>query len=136
QNIELDDVLAVLGVTGTELLIEAADAIEARDPRRALLVVARLAEAGRDPGAFIRDLETHARNLLVVQTLGGEVPPEIALTPDEDARLAEQAERTPRSDVIRLLDLIAAALEAVKAGADARTQVELALVKAAAPQDD
>jgi DNA polymerase-3 subunit gamma/tau len=135
-NVALEDVLAVLGVTGTELLIEAADAIEARDPRRALLVVARLTESGRDPGAFIRDLEAHARNLLVVQTLGGDVPPEIALTPDEDARLAEQAQRVARSDVIRLLDLIAAALDAVKNGADARTQVELALVKAAAPQDD
>jgi DNA polymerase III subunit gamma/tau len=135
-NLALEDVLAVLGVTGSELLIEAADAIEARDPRRALLVVARLTESGRDPGAFIRDLEAHARNLLVVRTLGGDVPPEIALTPDEDARLAEQAQRVGRSDVIRLLDLIAAALEAVKAGADARTQVELALVKAAAPQDD
>jgi DNA polymerase-3 subunit gamma/tau len=135
-NVELEDILAVLGVTGTELLTEAADAIEARDPRRALLVIARLAESGRDPGAFLRDLEGHARNLLVVQTLGGEVPAEIALTPDEDARLAEQAQRVPRADVIRLLDLIAAALDAVKNGADARTQVELALVKAAAPQDD
>ena len=135
-NVALEDVLAVLGVTGPELLVEAADAIANRDPRAALLVVARLAEAGRDPGSFIRDLESHARNLLVVRTLGGDVPPEISLTADEDARLADQAERTPRSDVIRLLDLIAAALEAVKAGADARTQVELALVKAAAPQDD
>ena len=135
-NVALEDVLAVLGVTGPELLVEAADAIANRDPRAALLVVSRLAEAGRDPGSFIRDLESHARNLLVVQTLGGDVPPEISLTPDEDARLADQAQRTPRSDVIRLLDLIAAALEAVKAGADARTQVELALVKAAAPQDD
>jgi DNA polymerase-3 subunit gamma/tau len=136
STVSLEDVLAVLGVTGPELLVEAADAIAGRDPRRALLVVARLAEAGRDPGAFIRDLEGHARNLLVVQTLGGEVPAEIAFTADEDARLVEQAQRTARSDVIRLLDLIAAALEAVKAGADARTQVELALVKAAAPQDD
>jgi DNA polymerase-3 subunit gamma/tau len=37
---------------------------------------------------------------------------------------------------VRLLDLIAAALEALKAGADGRTQLELALVKAAAPAVD
>ena len=37
------------------------------------------------------------------------------------------------ADVVRLLDLIAAALRAMKDGADARTQLELALVKAAEP---
>jgi DNA polymerase-3 subunit gamma/tau len=135
-TISVEDVLAVLGVTGPELLLEAADAVAQRNPQKALFVVSRLAESGRDPGTFLRDLEGHARNLLVVQTLGGEVPAEISLTPDEDARLAEQAEHVARADVIRLLDLIAAALAAVKDGGDARTQVELALVKAAAPQDD
>ena len=39
----------------------------------------------------------------------------------------------PAADVVRLLDLIAAALRAMKDGADARTQLELALVKAADP---
>src|SRR3712207_7024807 len=48
-----------------------------------------------------RDLEAHARDLLVVGTLG-EVPAEIAMTPDRDARLAEQAAAVPRRDVIRL----------------------------------
>jgi DNA polymerase III subunit gamma/tau len=37
---------------------------------------------------------------------------------------------------VRLLDLLGAALRAVKDGADARTQLELALVKAAAPEVD
>ena len=37
---------------------------------------------------------------------------------------------------MRLLDLLAAAAEAVKAGGDARTQVELALLKAAKPEVD
>jgi hypothetical protein len=35
-----------------------------------------------------------------------------------------------------VLDLLAAALEALKAGADARTQLELALLKAASPEAD
>src|SRR3712207_839638 len=82
-----------------------------------------------------RDLEAHARDLLVVETLD-EVPAEIAMTPDRDARLAEQAARVPRRDVVRLLDNLADALEGIKAGAEARIQLELALVKAAQPAVD
>jgi DNA polymerase-3 subunit gamma/tau len=58
------------------------------------------------------------------------------MTPDRDARLAEQAQRVARVDVVRLLELLADALGAIKDGAEARTQLELALVKAAAPEVD
>ena len=58
------------------------------------------------------------------------------MTPDHDARLAEQAGRVTPADVVRLLDLLAAAMKAVRDGADARTQLELALVKAASPEVD
>jgi DNA polymerase-3 subunit gamma/tau len=135
RSIALDDVLAVLGVADADLLFECLDAVAAADSRRALLAAAKLSESGRDPAAFLRDLEGHARDLMVVGTLG-EVPAELAMTPDRDARLAEQAARVPRGDAIRLLELIAAAIEAIKAGAEARTQLELALVKAAAPRVD
>jgi DNA polymerase III subunit gamma/tau len=86
-------------------------------------------------GGFMRDLEAHARELLVVHTLGS-VPAEIAITPDRDQRLAEQAARVTDADVVRLLDLLATAMKSVKDGADARTQLELALTKAASPEVD
>ena len=53
--------------------------------------VAGAVDGGHDPAAFIRELEAHARELLVVQMLGGEVPPELSLTPERDERLAAQA---------------------------------------------
>jgi len=134
-TIVLEDVLAVLGVADADLLFGALDAVAGNDPRAALLCAARLADSGRDVSQFLRDLETHARELLLVQTLGG-VPAELAVTPDRDARLAEQASRVRGADATRVLDLLAAAMRAVKDGADARTQLELALVKAAAPEVD
>jgi DNA polymerase-3 subunit gamma/tau len=72
---------------------------------------------------------------MVVQALG-EVPAELRVTPEQDERLAAQAEAVAPADVVRLLDMIAAALRALKDGADARTQLELALVKAAEPSHD
>jgi DNA polymerase III subunit gamma/tau len=134
-KIALDDVLAVLGVADAELLFEAADAVAEGDPPRALRAVQRLADSGRDAGQFFDDLEEHARSLLVVQTLG-EVPAELRVTPEQDERLAEQAQRVGTAQVVRLLDLLAEGMDARKAGSDSRTQLELALVKAAAPDLD
>jgi DNA polymerase-3 subunit gamma/tau len=134
-SIEMDDVLAVLGVADADLVFGALDAVAGHDPKAALLAVAKLGETGRDMGGFMRDLEAHARELLVVQTLGS-VPAEIAITPERDQRLAEQAARVTNADAVRLLDLLAVAMKAVKDGADPRTQLELALTKAASPEVD
>ena len=132
-SIALDDVLAVLGAADADLLFGTVDAVAEGDARSALLAAARLAESGRDLGRFFGDLEAHARGLMIVQVLG-DVPPELHITPEQDQRLAEQAERVSPAAVVRLLELIAAALRAMKDGADARTQLELALVKAATPE--
>ncbi|HEY3971276.1 MAG TPA: DNA polymerase III subunit gamma/tau [Solirubrobacteraceae bacterium] len=134
-RIELADVLAVLGVADEQLLSNAFDAVQSGDSRAALYAVARCAEGGRDAASFTRDLEARARDLLVVQTLG-EVPAELSLTPEIDERLHDQAQRIGSAEVVRTLDLLGAALEATRAGADPRTQLELALVKAATPQVD
>ncbi len=135
NEIALQDVLAVLGVADAGLLEELVDAVDAGDGARALRALERCVESGRDAGSFAADLEVHARELLVVQTLG-ELPAELALTEEADARLRAQAERVDRAVVVRLLELLGAALEGVRAGADPRTRLELALVKAAAPALD
>ncbi len=135
SEIALADVLAVLGVADARLLEQTVDAIAAGDARAALLLLAECAEQGRDAASFAGDLEMRARELLVVQTLG-EVPSELSLTPEADAALDAQAERVPDAVVVRLLEELGGAMEAVRAGADARTRLELALVKAAKPALD
>jgi DNA polymerase-3 subunit gamma/tau len=127
------DVLAVLGVADAEQLFAAIDAVIARDPAAALRAAAALADSGRDPGQVLRDLEVHGRELLTVQLLG-EVPPELRITPERDERLAKQALALSPADAVRLLELVGAALAATADGAQARIQLELLLVKAAAPE--
>jgi DNA polymerase-3 subunit gamma/tau len=135
SEIVLEDVLAVLGVADARLLEATVDAVAEGDARRALTVLAECAEQGRDAASFAGDLEVHARELLVVQTLG-EVPGELSLTPEADAALLAQAERVPAAVVVALLEAVGGAMEAVRAGADARTRLELALVKAAKSEVD
>jgi DNA polymerase-3 subunit gamma/tau len=132
-TIQPQDVLAVLGVADAEQLFAAVEAIVDRDPAAALRAAAGLAESGRDSGQVLRDLEVHGRELLAVQVLG-DVPPELRVTPERDRRLAEQAQALSRADAVRLLDLVSGALEATANGAQARIQLELVLVKAAAPE--
>ena len=135
ERIEAHAVLQVLGVADAEQLFSAVDAIVARDPAAALRAAATLAESGRDPGQVLRDLEVHGRELLTVQVLH-EVPTELRVTPERDTRLLEQANALPETDAVRLLDLVATALEATTNGAQARIQLELVLIKAAAPEVD
>ena len=135
REIQLDDVLSVLGVADSELLARTVDAVAREDAREALVALGEFLEAGRDAGSFARDLEGRARELLVVQTLG-EVPAELSLTADADVALAQQAERVPAAVIVRLLEELGAALEAMRAGGEERTRLELALVKAAKPSVD
>jgi DNA polymerase-3 subunit gamma/tau len=135
ERIQPADVLAVLGVADAEQLFGAVNAVIARDPAGALRAAAELAASGRDPGQVLRDLEIHARELLTVRVLG-EVPPELRVTPDRDQRLADQARAMAEIDAVRLLDLVSAALEATANGAQPRIQLELVLIKAAAPEVD
>jgi DNA polymerase-3 subunit gamma/tau len=135
REIALPDVLAVLGVADSRLVEETIDAVAASDARRALTAMEECAQQGRDAGSFAADLEVRARDLLVVQTLG-EMPEELSLTPEADAALQAQATRVEHGTVVRLLELLGEAMEAVRAGADARTRLELALVKAARPEVD
>jgi DNA polymerase-3 subunit gamma/tau len=134
-RIELEDVLAVLGMPAAGLLEEAVDAVSAGDARGALGAVQAFVQLGRDCSSLIAGLQARARELLVVQSLG-EVPAELALSREADAALRGQAERVGEAQVVRLLELLGTAMEAVRTGADARTELELALVKASRPELD
>jgi DNA polymerase-3 subunit gamma/tau len=135
ERITSPDVLAVLGVADAEQLFEALEAVIAHDPAAALRAAATLTGSGRDPGQILRDLEIHGRELLAVKILE-EVPEELRITPERDERLLTQARALAATDVVRLLDLVSAALEATANGAQARIQLELVLIKATAPEVD
>src|SRR4051812_16418336 len=84
QSIALDDVIAVLGVADADLLFGALDAVAAGEARAALLAADRLNESGRDASQFLRDLEGHARDPLVVGPPGGAGPARPSGSPGPD----------------------------------------------------
>jgi DNA polymerase III subunit gamma/tau len=135
SQMELEDVLQLLGAADAELLFSAVDAVLAEDPKAVLLGVEEMARSGRDPSQFARDLLAHLRHLLVTQTVG-EVPNTFVVTATDKGRLAAQAQAIGVATLVRTIDELSTALTAVREGDDARMAVEIALLKAARPDLD
>jgi DNA polymerase-3 subunit gamma/tau len=135
SEVKLEDVLDILGVADAGLVLDTADTLADHDPRAALLAVQRLSDSGRDFTQFMRDLSAHLRHLFVIQTLG-QVPDSFSVTAEHTDRLAGQAERFSQGEILRAIDLLAAAVSAVKDGSEPRMQLEMALLKATQPQAD
>jgi DNA polymerase-3 subunit gamma/tau len=135
SEVQVDTVMASLGVADAEMIFEATDSLIAAAPKDALLTVNRLAGSGSDYEQFMRDLSGHLRQLLVTQ-IGGGVPDSFAVTAQDPERLGKQAEALGQAELLRAIDLLAAAIAAVKDGSEPRLQLEVALLKATQPQSD
>ncbi|HEY1359047.1 MAG TPA: DNA polymerase III subunit gamma/tau [Thermoleophilaceae bacterium] len=135
RQVELDNVLEILGVADAELVLDAADALVERDPKAALAAVRKLSDSGRDFTQFMRDLTSHLRHLLVVQVTG-ELPESFSVTAAHPERVAAQADRIAQGEVVRAIEFLGGGIAAVKEGSDPRIQLELALLKSTQPQAD
>jgi DNA polymerase-3 subunit gamma/tau len=135
KEVRTDDVLAVLGVAEADLILAAADAIATGDGRAALQASEQLRRSGGDVTQFARDLLGHLRQLLVIRT-AGDVVEAFTVTAAEPERLRTQADGFTDLALARAIDVIAAALTAIREGDEPRMTVELALLRAARPQLD
>ena len=133
--ISVDDVRALLGTTDAGILFDLLDRVAAADAAGCLTAIDAQADAGTDLGTLITDLLGHLRLLFLQQQLGG-LPAEAAVTDDERARIASQAERIEPATVHRLIDLLRDVLDDVRDGADPRLPLELALVRTCRPAGD
>ena len=128
-------VLQLVGAVEEESLFRLCDAIVDRDTAGALVQIEELAEQGQDLGRLVADLLDHLRHLLLVQHIG-EVPDSLPVTEETRDRLREQANQLPEPTVLRLIDLLAVAVDDMRQGGDPRLPLELALVKVTRPQAD
>ena len=135
SKVTLDDVLEVLDVADADLIFGATDALVEHDPGAALERVQELADSGRDPVQFMRDLTAHLRQLVVVQTLG-EAPDSFSVTADQTARLEAQARELPQAEAVRAIDLSPTRSPPSRRAPTPRIQLEVALLKAARPRAD
>ncbi|HST14466.1 MAG TPA: DNA polymerase III subunit gamma/tau [Gaiellaceae bacterium] len=127
-TITVQDVLQLLGAVEDEVLFRLVDMVAASETAEALLFLEELSSQGQDLGRLVLDLLEHLRHLLLVQHMH-EVPDSIPVTDEAKERLREQANQLPPATVVRLIDLLAVAVDDMRQGGDPRLPLELALVK-------
>ena len=135
NTVTVQSVLQLLGAVEEDSLFRLCDAVVDRDTAGALVFIEELAEQGQDLGRLVTDLLEHLRHLLLVQHMG-HVPDSLPVTEETRERLREQANQLPEATVLRLVDLLAVAVDDMRQGGDPRLPLELALVKVTRPQAD
>jgi DNA polymerase III subunit gamma/tau len=135
NDISVQAVLQLLGAVEEEALFRLCDLVVDRDTAGALTFLEELAEQGQDLGRLVVDLLEHLRHLMLVQHMG-EVPESLPVTDETRERLRAQANQLGEATVIRLVDLLAVAVEDMRQGGDPRLPLELALVKVTRPGAD
>src|SRR5437868_10006830 len=135
KQVTVQAVLQLLGAVEEEALFRLCDLIVDRDTAGALTFIEELSEQGQDLGRLVTDLIEHLRHLMLVQHMG-EVPDALPVTDETRERLRAQANQLGEASVIRLIDLLAVAVEDMRQGGDPRLPLELALVKVTRPGAD
>jgi DNA polymerase-3 subunit gamma/tau len=134
-HVTVQSVLQLLGTVEEDALFRICDLVVDRDTAGALTFIEELSEQGHDLGRLVTELIEHLRHLLLVQHMG-EVPESLPVTEEARERLRAQANQLGEPAVIRLLDLLAVAVDDMRQGGDPRLPLELAIVKVTRPAAD
>jgi DNA polymerase-3 subunit gamma/tau len=135
NKVTVPSVLELLGTVEEEALFRICDLVIDRDTAGALTYLEELAERGHDLGRLVLDLIEHLRRIMLAQHLG-EVPEAAATSEEARERLRAQANQLEEATVLRLVDLLAIAVDDMRQGGDPRLPLELALVKVTRPASD
>ena len=134
EKIESADVVALLGITDSELLLQFSDTLIKGDLGEGLLLIDGLIEKGFDLRQFIQDLLGHLRNLYLAQTV-----PDMRLAgvPDElKEKLIEQASRVNPRPLLFFINTLSDLYNQSRWATDMRLLFEIALFKMVKTGDD
>ncbi|MEX2271088.1 MAG: DNA polymerase III subunit gamma/tau [Vicinamibacterales bacterium] len=128
-RVSADDVAAVLGLVGRDLLFEMADAVAAENAAAIFELAGRASEAGNDLKLVCRELARLMRDMLVLTLDPSRLSdPDIAPEPERD-RLKALAARFSAEDLMRAFDVLSRAEFEVRGSAQPRYHLEMALLK-------
>jgi DNA polymerase-3 subunit gamma/tau len=129
NTVSVEDVSAVLGLVGRDLLLDAVQAVADDNASAAFALAGRAVEMGYDLRLVVRELSRVTRDLLVLS-----VDPSRAADPEiagegERERLLELAKRFSREDLLRAFDLLTRAESDIRGAAQPRYHLEMALLR-------
>jgi DNA polymerase-3 subunit gamma/tau len=128
DRITVDEVSAVLGLVGRDLLFDLVEAVAAEDAPRAFALADRAVESGHDLKLVIRELVRLVRDMMLlavdpVRAGDGE------LADGELDRLKTLGGQFSREDLLRAFDLLANAEQEIRATSQPRYHFEMVLLR-------
>jgi DNA polymerase III subunit gamma/tau len=123
------DVSDVLGLVGRDLLLDIMAAVAGEQAQAAFDLAGRAIESGYDLRLLCRELSRLVRDLMLVSVDPKRLDDPEVVPPGERARVAELAGQFSREDLLRAFDLIARAEMDLRAAAEPRYHLEMALLK-------
>jgi DNA polymerase-3 subunit gamma/tau len=134
-RITAEDAEDLLGERHDDSFIELFDAIAAGDVGRVFVTSHSLVTQGADPRQLAFGALTHARSLLLLRT-SPDAGMLLEVAADDLAALEAQSERISGPALLRMLDLLGKAITEMRNAPNHRLLLEVALVRAAAPETD
>ena len=128
-TITVDDVAAVLGIVGRDLLLDIIEAVADEQGPVLFELAGRAVESGYDLRVVCRELSRLNRDLLLVSLDPSRITdPDISVE-NERERISALAKRFSREDLMRAFDLLARAEAEIRTASQPRYHLEMALVK-------
>ena len=128
DRVTVDEVSAVLGLVGRDLLFELVDAVVAEDGPRAFALADRAVESGHDLRLVVRELARVVRDMMLLA-----VDPARAgdgeLAEGELDRLKILGGGFSREDLLRAFDLLAKAEQEIRGSSQPRYHFEMVLLR-------
>jgi DNA polymerase-3 subunit gamma/tau len=134
-HISAEEAERMLGERSEEVFFEMFDAIVRSDPGGVFSSLHQLVAQGADPRQLALGVLQHARSLLLVRT-APDAAGLLDVSEEDRAGLLAQSENFTNGTLMRILDLVAKAITEMRNSPNHRLLLEVALVRAAAPETD
>lgn len=126
-KLDYDEVLDMLGLSGTENLFRISEAILKKDVRNAIQILDEVVDGGKDPYSFTKDLVLHFRNILVAKIMPD--PEQVIDMTREDIELLKiQGDLAGNEMITKAIRLLQEAEEQAKFSKQSRIYLELAII--------
>ena len=129
KTIKADEVSAVLGLVGRDLLLDVVEAVASEDAPAMFELAAQFVEAGYDLRLVCRELSRLVRDLMVVSVDPARLADPEITAEGEGERLWALAGRFSREDLMRAFDVLARAELELRSAAQPRYHLEMALLR-------
>jgi DNA polymerase-3 subunit gamma/tau len=129
DEIEVDDVVTVLGLVGRDLVLDMLDAVVGEDAPAAFALVERAIERGYDLRLLCRELARATRDLLILSVDRSRADdPDIAAEGERD-RLKHLTDLSSREDLLRAFDALTKAEQEIRVSDQPRYNLEMTLLR-------